>query len=44
MALTRETAQLSVLILIGAQAHDPATAGKVSAAALASLTALIERR
>ena len=37
-------AQISVLILIGAQAHDPTTAAKVSAAALASLAALIERR
>jgi AcrR family transcriptional regulator len=37
-------AQLSVLILIGAQAHDPSTAAKVSATALASFAALIERR
>jgi AcrR family transcriptional regulator len=37
-------AQISVLILIGAQAHDPTTAAKVSAAALASFAALIERR
>ena len=37
-------AQISVLVLIGAQAHDPSTAAKVSAAALASFAALIERR
>ena len=37
-------AQISVLILIGAQAHDPDTAAKVSATALASFAALIERR
>jgi AcrR family transcriptional regulator len=37
-------AEICVLILIGAQAHDPATAPKVSAAALASFASLIERR
>jgi AcrR family transcriptional regulator len=37
-------AQISVLIIIGAQARDPDTAAKVSAAALASFAALIERR
>jgi AcrR family transcriptional regulator len=37
-------AQISVLILIGAQAHDPTSAAKVSAAALTSFAALIERR
>ena len=36
-------AQISVLILIGAQAHDPDTAAKVSATALASFAALVER-
>ena len=37
-------AEISVLIMIGAQAHDPATAAEVSAAALASLASLIEQR
>jgi AcrR family transcriptional regulator len=37
-------AEISVLILIGAQAHDPATAGEVSAAALTAFANLIERR
>jgi AcrR family transcriptional regulator len=37
-------AQISVLILIGAQAHDPTTAADVSAAALAAFANLIERR
>jgi AcrR family transcriptional regulator len=36
-------AQISVLILIGAQAHDPATAAEVSATALAAFASLIER-
>jgi AcrR family transcriptional regulator len=36
-------AQIAVLILIGAQAHDPATAAEVSASALASLASLIEQ-
>ena len=37
-------ARISVLILIGAQARDPATAAEVSAVALASFASLIEHR
>lgn len=37
-------ATISVLVLIGAQAHDPATAAEVSAKVLASFARLVERR
>jgi AcrR family transcriptional regulator len=37
-------AEICVLILIGAQAHDPATAAEVSAGALASFASMIEPR
>jgi len=37
-------AEISILILIGAQTVDPGTAAKTSAAALAAFAALVERR
>ena len=37
-------ARLAVLVLIGAQTHDPAHAAETSAAALASFAGLVERR
>ena len=36
-------AQISVLVLIGAQAYDPSTAADVSATALAAFASLVER-
>ena len=46
--MTREQidayAEVSILILIGAQTVDPGTAAKTSAAALAAFAALVERR